>query len=227
MKFPLINYIQQIGESVVAELPLGIHSGKRYIARDARPGIFVAFRAGSRHFWRFYPDDGSEPEKNIRTLYAMIACSRDELRVDPGPVPYELLERATQDIVANLQGEHARSRVRPALTGMAQKLYNWLNRPTLWQEQEALDIDQLRRFNGVLEQVSLRPFERDRGLRTLVKSYEKGGDFAQRVADLDNFCTENGLYQESNVDAMTAAALKEEDLRLVCYERLVHTATSV
>ncbi len=222
MKFPLINYIQQIGERVVAEIPLGIHSGKHYVARDARPGIFVAFSAGGRHFWRFYPDDSSEPEKNIRSLYTMIACTREEPRIEPGPVPYELLERATHDVLAQVRGEQARTRVRPALTGMAQKLYNWLNRPTLWQENEALDPDQLRRFNGVLEQVSLRPFERDRGLRALVKAYEGGGDFAQLVADLDSFFTENGLYQESDVDIVTAEAIKEEDLRLICYERLVH-----
>jgi SNF2 family DNA or RNA helicase len=224
MKFPLISYIQQIGESVVAEIPLGIHSGKHYIARDARPGTFIAFSAGGRHFWRFYPDDGSEPEKNIRSLYAMIACAREEPRIEPGPVPYDLLERATQEILANVRGDQARNRVRPALTGVAQKLYNWLNRPTLWQENEALDPDQLRRFNGVLEQISLRPFERDRGLKALVKAYEGGSDFAQLVADLDSFCTENGLYQESDVDIVTAEAIKEEDLRLVCYERLVHAS---
>src|SRR6266487_3659818 len=226
MKFPLINYIQQIGERVVAEIPLGIHSGKRYIARDAHSGLFVAFSAGGRHFWRFYPDDGGEPEKNIRTLYAMIACAREEPRIEPGPVPYELLERATQDVLANLRGEQARNRVRPALTGPAQKLYNWLNRPTLWQDNEALDPDQLRRFNGVLEQVSLRPFERDRGLKGLIKAYEGGGDFAQLVTDLDSFCTENGLYQESDVDIVTAEGIKEEDLRLVCYERLMHSSMS-
>ena len=221
MKFPLINYIQQIGERVVAEIPLGIHSGKHYIARDARPGTFIAFSAGDRHFWRFYPDDGSEPKKNIRSLYAMIVCTRDEPRLEPGPVPYDLLERATQDVLANLRGEQARNRVRPALTSTAQKLYNWLNRLTLWQENEALDPEQLRRFNGVLEQVSLRPFERDHSLRVLVKAYQESGDFAQLVADLDSFFTENGLYQESDVDIVTAEAIKEEDLRLVCYERLV------
>ena len=226
MKFPLINYIQQIGESVVAEIPLGIHSGKRYVARDARPGTFVAFRAAGRHFWRFYPDDGSEPEKNIRTLYTMIACSREEPRHDPGPVPYDLLEHATQDVLSQVRGMQVRNRVRPALTGTAQKLYNWLNRPTLWQENEALDTDQLRRFNGILEQVSLRPFERDRGLKALVKAYEGTSDFAQLVTDLDSFFTENGLYQESDVDIATAEAIKEEDLRLVCYERLVHASNS-
>jgi SNF2 family DNA or RNA helicase len=221
MKFPLVSYIQQIGERVVAELPLGIHSGKCYAAREARPGTFLAFRAGERHFWRFYPDDGSEPEKSVRTIYAMIACTREEARVDPGPVPYDLLERATQEVLASLRGEQARSRVRPALAGLAQKLYNWLNRATLWQDNEALDLEQLRRFNGVLEQVSLRPFERDRALKGLVKAYEERSDFAQLVADLDSFFTENGLYQESDVNVLTAEAVKEEDLRLVCYERLL------
>src|SRR5260370_28204825 len=97
MKFSLVNYIQQIGESVVGEIPLGIHSGKHYIARDARPGIFVAFSAGGRHFWRFYPDDASEPEKNVRSLYAIIACTREQPRLEPGPAPYHLLEHPTQD----------------------------------------------------------------------------------------------------------------------------------
>ncbi|GEM_PF-4978929 len=87
MKFPLVSYIQQIGERVVAELPMGIHSGKHYVARDGRPGTFLAFRAGERHFWRFYPDDGSEPEKSVRAIYAMIACAREEARIEPGPVP--------------------------------------------------------------------------------------------------------------------------------------------
>jgi hypothetical protein len=120
--------------------------------------------------------------------------------------------------------EWVEGRVRPALTGMVQKLYNWLNRLTLWQENEALDPDQLRRFKGVLEQVSLRPFERDHGLRALVRAYQESGDFAQLVADLDSFFTENGLYQESDVDVVTAEAIKEEDLRLVCYERLMYAS---
>ncbi len=221
MKFPLINYIQQIGERAVAEIPLGIHSSKHAVARDARSGIFIAFNARGRHFWRFYPDNNSEPEKNIRNLYAMISCTREEPRLDPGPVPYDLLERATQDVLANLRGEQARSRVQPALTGVAQKLYNWLNRPTLWRENEALDEGQLRRFNGVLEQVPLRPFERDRDLKALIKSYQTNEDFLQLITDLDSFFTENGLYQESDVDVVTAEAIKREDLRLVCYERLV------
>ena len=37
------------------EIPLGIHSGKRGPVQ----GLFFAFCARERHFWRFYPADGS------------------------------------------------------------------------------------------------------------------------------------------------------------------------
>jgi hypothetical protein len=223
MRFPLLNYIQQIGKGVVEEIPLGIHSGKRFTARDARPGTFIALSAGERQVWRFYPDDGSQPETNVRTIYAMLACAREEPRVEPGLVPYDLLERATQDVLRALRGEQTRVRTRAALTGTAQKLYNWLNRPDLWGAHAALDPEQLRRLNGVLEGVSLRPFEQDRALKTLVKAYETGSDFVQLVSDLDSFFTESSLYQASEVDEITAQAIKIEDLRLVCYERLVPT----
>lgn len=50
-------------------------------------------------------------------------------------------------------------------------------------------------------------------------------DFAQLVSDLDSFFTENDLYQESDVDVVTVEAIKEEDLRLVCYERLANSSS--
>jgi hypothetical protein len=50
-------------------------------------------------------------------------------------------------------------------------------------------------------------------------------DFALLVSDLDSFFTENDLYQESDVDVVTAEVIKEENLRLVYYERLVHSSS--
>lgn len=220
MKFPLMAYIQQIGASAVADIPMGIHSGKRFRARNARPGWFVAFAARERHFWRFYPDDDGEPERQLRTIYPIIACATAEERVSPGPIPYELLERATQDVLKAIQGERVRVRTTPALTGIAQKLYNWLNRPTLWDANTDMEAEHLQRFNAVLTGVPLRPFERDPRLRALVKAYEQGANFVQFVDDLDAFFAENGLYQDADVDIATVEALKQEDLRLVCFERL-------
>ena len=226
MKFPLMAYIQQIGVSAVEEIPMGIHSGRRYRAREGRPGWFIAFTARDRHLWRFYPDSpdgssgGGEPERQLRAIYPMIACAAGEARVTPGPIPYGLIERATQEALQSLHGERTRARAQVPMTGATQKLYNWLNRPSLWDANATLDPEQLRRLNAVLTGVPLRPFERDPALRRLMADYERSGDFAQLVEDLDAFFTENGLYIESDADAAVVEAIKQEDLRLVCFERL-------
>ena|GEM_PF-2686075 len=221
MKFPLVSYIQQIGESVVADIPLGIHSGKRLRARDAHPGTFLAFRAGERHFWRFYPDDGSAPETHIRAIYTMIACGRDEARILPGKPPYDLIERATQDILATLRGQQAQAKTRPPMPRVVQTLYGWINRPTLWTGNAVLDPELNERMNTVFAEVALRPFERDASFKKLMREYEASGNFIQLIVDLDTFFTENSLYQESETDFITAEAIKAEDLQLVCYETLM------
>lgn len=220
MKFPLISYIQQIGQATVADIPMGIHSGKRYRARNARSGIFLAFRAGDRHFWRFYPADGSDPETQIRTIYPMIACAREEDRLATGAPPYGVIERATRDILQSLQIYHLQQHNRSPMTGLTQKLYNWINRPNLWGGDTLLDPELMDRMSTVLREVSLKPFERDRALKKLIKNYEDSADFVQFIAELDIFFTESGLYQEGNVDILTATAIKSEDVVLVCYEIL-------
>jgi superfamily II DNA or RNA helicase len=221
MKFPLMAYIQQIGQSVVEEIPMGIHSGRRYRAHDARPGWFIAFTARERHIWRFYPDDGSEPERHLRAIYPMISCADTEERIPPGPIPYELIERATRDALQALQGERAQARRPVPLAGAAQKLYNWLNIPSLWDANATLDTEQQRRFNAVLTTVPLKPFEKDHTLRRLMSDYERTSDFVQFAQDLDAFFTENALYAGSDADAAVIEAIKDEDLRLVCFERLL------
>lgn len=150
----------------------------------------------------------------------MIQCAHDEPRIEPGPVPYELIERATRDVLEAIRGEQARMRMKVPLTTVTQKLYNWINRQTLWEANNTLDEDQLRRLNAVLETVSLKPYERDSELKRLIKAYEQDGDFVQLITDLDAFFTEYVLYLQANVDIQIAEAIKEEDLRLVCFEPL-------
>ncbi|MGH2484422.1 MAG: hypothetical protein ACRDHE_00270 [Ktedonobacterales bacterium] len=150
----------------------------------------------------------------------MIQCGATEPRAEPGSVPYELIERATQDILETIRGEQARLRLRTPLTATAQKIYNWINRRTLWEANIALDEDQLTRLNAVLETVQLRPYERDPLLKGIIKTYEQDAEFVRLITDLDAYFAENGLYLQSDVDLQTAQAIKEEDLRLVCFERL-------
>ncbi|HEX9035363.1 MAG TPA: helicase-related protein [Ktedonobacterales bacterium] len=221
MKFPLMAYIQQIGQSAVEEIPMGIHSGRRYRARDARPGWFIAFTARDRHVWRFYPDDGADPETGLRAIYPLIVCAKDDERVAPGAIPYDLIARATRDALQSLQGEQTRARAQVPLSGAAQMLYNWLNRPTLWDASASLDSEQLQRFNAVLTTVHLRPFEKDPALRRLIAEYERASDFPLLVENLDAFFTDNALYIRGDADTVTIEAIKAEDLRLVCFERLL------
>jgi len=58
-------------------------------------------------------------------------------------------------------------------------------------------------------------------MRRLIAAYEHDSDFARLVEDLDAFFTENALYIQSDADIATVEALKTEDLRLVCFERLL------
>ena len=217
MKFPLIQYIQQLGQHIVEDIPLGIHSAKLYRARDARPGVFLAFKSIDRHFWRFYPDDGGEPETRLHVLYAMVACDREQPRLDPGPPPYDVIERATRDILTSVQTTTIQSQTPPPLTTLTQKLYHWLNSPNLWQGKTEIDPDVRQRLNTVLTQVSFKPFERDKTLRELMKRFEQGNDFIRFVVDFDDYCSETGLYEQISTDETVLAALKEEDLQLVCY----------
>ncbi|HEY7782938.1 MAG TPA: hypothetical protein VIC85_22290 [Ktedonobacterales bacterium] len=189
------------------------------LAEGRRPPWPLATRS-SPYLWRLYPDDGSQPVTQIPRLYAMIQCASAEPRIDPGPVPYELIERATQDVLETIRSEQARLRLKVPLSATAQKLYNWLNRQTLWEANLTLDEDQLRRLNAVLETVPLKPYERDPALRRVIKEYEQDADFVRLVTDLDTFFGENALYIQSDVDIQTAEAIKEEDLRLVCFERI-------
>ncbi len=217
MKFPLIQYIQQLGEHIVADIPMGIHSGKGYRARNARPGTFLAFRAADQHFWRFYPADGGDPETRMQVIYAMIACDREEPRVDPGPPPYDLIERATRDIVATLHVNAARNLTPPPMTSLTRKLYHWLNSINLWQDNPDIDQEVRHRLNAVLQQVSLKPFERDKALRRIMTAFEQTNNFPQFVESFDTFCHDMDLYGQTSTDEAIIEAIKEEDLQLVCY----------
>ncbi len=53
---------------------------------------------------------------------------------------------------------------------------------------------------------------------------EEGSDFAQLVAGPDSFFTDNGLYQKSDMDVVTAETIKEEDLAwcvMSIFDRLI------
>jgi hypothetical protein len=49
MKLPLILYLQQAGMEKISSIPLGIAPDCQITSPS---GVFFAFQAGDRHFWR-------------------------------------------------------------------------------------------------------------------------------------------------------------------------------
>lgn len=210
MKFPLLKYIFEVGEKEVQEIPLGIHSGRS----GPLPGVFFAFRARERQFWRFYPSDGSPVLTEVPKIYRAIACSRAEPReMPPGFNVFPLFEQATTELLTQIRQERSARRIPPALTGVARRLFDALSAPSLF---DRADEEQRQRLIQVLRTTSLRPFERDRTLRALLKEYDQGKDLAALQVGLEDFFTENDLFQGNEARAVVEE-IKAEDLRLVCF----------
>jgi hypothetical protein len=106
------------------------------------------------------------------------------------------------------------------MTSLTRKLYHWLNSINLWQDNPDIDQEVRHRLNAVLQQVSLKPFERDKALRRIMTVFEQTSNFPQFVESFDAFCHDMGLYGQTNTDEAIIEALKEEDLQLVCYMSL-------
>ena len=212
MKLPLIAYLQAIGEEAVKEIPLGIHSGKSAPVA----GTFFAFRTGDRHFWRFYPADGSDAISDKRRIFRLISCAPDEPRTVPPHKVFELLERATADVFREIRSRRAARRVRPQMTGLNKKFYDALNQLNPFEQ---VPDDLRRRVSQLLLDVPLGPFQREPALRAIEAALVESGSVLALAEQLEAFFVENGLLREPG-EPNVLAQIKEEDLQLVCYELL-------
>ncbi|HDN80640.1 MAG TPA: helicase [Chloroflexi bacterium] len=220
MKLPLVLALQQWGEEKVRDIPLGIHSGKLGPVR----GIFLAFRARDRHFWRFYPADGGEVITDKRQIFRWIQAEPDEPRVAPDMAKlniFELLERATDEIFQELRALSVRRRIREKMYSLNQRFYNALAQRSLFKrDTEPLEQEIWERVRRVLEEVSLRPFRRDEKLKKLLAGFEATGDRRALLEGLDAWLVEHDLYRDITPPSKLEQ-IKREDLQLVCWEALL------
>ncbi len=212
MRLPLIACLQELGEDRIQEIPLGIHSGKHTEVE----GIFFAFRAGDRHFWRFYPKDEDAVITDKRQIFRWIRCTQATERVLPPDFQAEqilpLLERATEGILRELRAQEARTKVKEPLKGLNFKFYNAINQDPLLEE---ISEDLHRRLSRALEEVPLKPFERDPELKALWRDFQEQRDAKALAERLDEFFAAHELYREA--PPSTLEQIKAEDLRLVAY----------
>jgi len=223
MKFPLMLYLQQMGLEKIKSIPCGIGSGMARASR--RPsGVFFAFQAGDRHFWRLYPTEG-DIITDKRRLYRYLQAEPTEPRVmPPGFEVFDLLDKATQDVLREINAALRSTRVPPKLSKLNLDLDGIFNQPSLFNItnplSEGADAELLAlqdKVRSVLQGVPLDAFRRDKELRAIQNSYRETQDVAALVRALDVFFVENELYRDI-APKTTLERISAEDLRLVAYE---------
>ena len=222
MKFPLILYLQQAGVEQVKRIPLGIGSG---VAKSQRPsGVFFAFQAGVRHFWRLYT--GDEVISDKRRLYRYLHVDPDEPRAMPANFEiYDLLDQATQDVLDEINSAIRARRIKPKLGAINMELDAALRQPTLLTTADAASADELtapeelrQKVQQVIQNISLDAFKRDKTLKAIRAEYRDSQDQRTLIEALDEFFIENELYRDVVVPKTTLEQIRAEDLHLVAYE---------
>ncbi|MDQ5823404.1 MAG: SNF2-related protein [Chloroflexota bacterium] len=275
MRLPLVAYLQELGESAVAEIPMGIHSGR---GGQEVQGVFFAFKAREHHFWRFYRVERGgivgPPITDKRRLFKMLHCSREESRIVPQHRIWSYLETATKDVLTELTQQQGARQLRAPMSGLNLRLYNFLynlratplqlsmrmegeganspngsegrglvpESPRLsvthsgtdtvlintksgsalvdYAEEQGLD-GTIGRLMAMVQEVPLRPFERDPDFKAILDKYAQDEDILAFVTDLDAFAVEQELYAGlDNTEGArpTLEAIREQDVQLICYE---------
>lgn len=222
MKFPLMLYLQQVGMDKVRSIPCGIGSG---IGKSPRPsGVFFAFQAGDRHFWRLYANDG-EVIADKRRLFRYLQTDMGEPRNMPSSFEiYDRLEEATQDVLREINASVRAQRVPPRMGSINLELNSALIQQTLLtispRSQDEMDALALLRdkVQRVVQHVPLDAFKRDKILKAIRDAYKETQDQLRLVEALDEFFIENELYRDVPETKTALEQIHAEDLRLVAYE---------
>ncbi len=222
MRFPLLEFMQQMGKEAAEEIALGIHSTH---TRDL-DGLFLAFRARDRHFWHFYPRiDGkiSTERKHLldekRKIFKLLQCKASDFP-DPDtlpPVPFDndiflALEGATHNLIGEIEKRQSGYRLQPALSKLLNKI-----KTALEQGTNEVDAAIKERVLSAIVNSNLRSYERD--LRVIWDEYVDSRDLERLATELDDFLVDRDLYVEVETkERSTIEAIRSEDITLICYQ---------
>ncbi|TVR18353.1 MAG: helicase [Anaerolineaceae bacterium] len=225
MKLPLVVYLQQMGLEKVQSIPRGIGSG--IAPSHHRPkGVFFAFQAGDRHFWRLYTAEG-EVIKDKRRLYRYIFVPTPDTEkrvLPPNFEVYDMLDEATRDVIKEINKALRARRVKPKLGAINRELAEALRQASLLSVDDtapeaSVAPSALReQVQTVVDNISLDAFKRDKRLKEIRDAYSGTKNQRELVEALDEFFIENELYRDVPVTRTTLEEVHEEDLQLVAYE---------
>lgn len=221
MKLPLMLYLQQMGMDRIRAIPRGIGSG---IAKTPRPsGVFFAFQTGDRNFWRLHTND-DEIITDKRRLFKYLYTQPTEPRVMPkGFEVYDLLDKVTNDVLKEINSAIRAQRIPPKMGAINQELSTALTQSSLFgaevSEEDSESLQTLReRLQGVIQNVPLEAFKRDKTLKAIRDEYRQTQNQGALITRLDEFFIENELYRDVPQTRTTLEQIHAEDLTLIAYE---------
>nr|WP_273038874.1 C-terminal helicase domain-containing protein [Iningainema tapete] len=238
MRFPLLEFIQQVGSGAAEEIPLGIHcrelkfqASDRLLREYPEGGIFLAFRARDRHFWHFYPrikgHISTDPSKLVsekRQIFKWLQCKADDFPHSDNLPPaqfdnaiFYVLEGAVRNLLSDLQRRQAGGKLRPTLSKLLQKVQTALTQSNFLTE--LTNTEAKERVLQTITGVNLRTYEKD--IKAIWEKFVESRDLGLLVADLDELFVDQQLYdeiEEQPEDVNALSIIKEEEVQLVCYQ---------
>ena len=216
MQFPLMLYLQQVGMDRIRAIPRGIGSGMGKTVPPRPAGVFFAFQAGDRHFWRLFANDG-EVIQDKRRLFRYLQTSSDEPRQMPkGFEIYDLLEQATQSVLQEINSVIRAQRVPPKLSALNLELSTALTQSSLFDVPENDASRAMReRVQRVVANVPLDAFKRDKTLKKIRDTYKQTQNQATLIEALDEFFVESDLYRDIIEPKTTLEQIRSEELHLI------------
>ena len=231
MRFPLLEFMQQMGKDAAEEMPLGIHSTRTDGAKDL-DGIFLAFRTRDRHFWHFYPringHISTDPSKLIsekRQIFRGLQCKASQYP-HPDTLPsapfdnaiFAILEGATRNLLESFNKGQTGAQIRPPLSKVLLKIQTALTQPNLMDDPINPEDDVRARVLRVIASDKLRSFEQ--GIKEVWQQYVAHQDLGLLISNLDEVFIDQQLYhdlkEEEEIDPL--GIIKREEIQLVCYQ---------
>jgi superfamily II DNA or RNA helicase/HKD family nuclease len=213
----LRNLLQAGAQSVLDELPDGIHSG---LIRKGSRGLFFYFTAPDeesntrRHFWRYYDATTGQIHDNRLVIAGLIACAQDTPRVTGDLDVFEVQEKVIADILGSVQAQAAVEAAPPIVSDVQVTLITILQQNL---DSPLIDRAEVRTIITALRRPATNA--QIKRLREANASYSTTGQLVTLVGDLQqviSMTSPTGDFSPSVKRQVT-----RDDLHLICFDHIV------
>ena len=201
------------------QLPDGIHSG---LIKPGAGGVFFYFRAerngGKQHYWRYFDLKDRTVIDNRYLIANLIQCEPSTPRiVEAGALTsvFAIQEEVIADIIKSVTEQQALEvaprTIDPIQQTVATAIQGYLNHPDV-DRREAIDL--IRFLNQPMLSIQIRE------LRAALRSFKAIGQAQELIEAVRRL---KGIVAEPDALAYSGApraALRREDLRLICFDFL-------